>query len=153
MVSLWNHRISILVLALLLSLPSVSVASGAGPATSAFLSPHGSCGSDQITSIPAAPTFRDPIQITVSGVWCNGCAPKYQSHELSGPVITIYGHSAESDPGVACIQALTSWAFAVEVGPLPAGAYSVRAIVHQRVLSSLSLQITGTRNFLPLLLN
>jgi hypothetical protein len=153
MVSLGSNRAAVLVIALTLSLASVGVVSGAGPAASTFFSPHGSCGSDRIILTPAAPNHRDSIQITASGIWCNACTPKYQSHERNGNVITLYGHSVESDPGIACAQVLTSWSFTVEINPLSAGAYTIQAIVDQRLLSYLSLRIDESRTFLPLLFN
>ncbi len=140
-----------LMLTLVLSFASAGAAGSTGPHLPAALPAHGSCGADRVTVEPAAPTYRDPIRVTASGVWCDGCTPKYRSVRRDGNVIEVHGHSVGADPGISCITVLTPWSFTAEIGVLPAGETIVQIIVDGQPLSRTRFRVDGDRSFLPFL--
>jgi hypothetical protein len=86
--------------------------------------PKGCAGTtEHIDIYPSRPTVEDVIQITPSGERTTSCVPVYQAHQVTGNVIEIY--AAVNPFCLPCLQVLTSWEFTVEVGPLPAGTYTV----------------------------
>jgi hypothetical protein len=78
----------------------------------------------QISITPPAPTTDDVIHITASGVWGDSCVPRYQSHQISSNVIKIDAVTPRP-PGTGCLEVITPWRFAIEVGPLAAATYTV----------------------------
>ena len=93
-----------LMLTLVLSFASAGAAGSTGPHLPAALPAHGSCGADRVTVEPAAPTYRDPIRVTASGVWCDGCTPKFRSGRRDGNVIEVHGLSVGADPGICAAK-------------------------------------------------
>jgi hypothetical protein len=73
---------------------------------------------------PVAPTRNDVIRITPSGLWGNACIPVYQTHQIDGDVIRIYA-GLPYPPDINCAYVISSWGFTLEVGPLPAGRYTI----------------------------
>ncbi len=73
---------------------------------------------------PPAPTDNDVVRITPSGLWGSSCVPLYQSHQIDGDVIHIYA-GLPYPPDTACAGVVLPWGFTLEVGPLPAGLYTV----------------------------
>ncbi|MBW7883249.1 MAG: fibronectin type III domain-containing protein [Caldilineaceae bacterium] len=71
---------------------------------------------------PPLPTNSDLITITVSGVYTNSCTPVYASHQLVDHVISIVGQLSGE---LFCLPVETAWSYAVQVGPLPTGTYTV----------------------------
>jgi hypothetical protein len=78
-----------------------------------------------VTIEPRAPTTEDAVQIKVSGVWSDGCFPRYETHSLeeSGRIKLYY--SSTRSKGMTCPMAVTPWKFTVDVGRLPSGEYEV----------------------------
>lgn len=75
---------------------------------------------------PRTPHAGDDLQVIVHGIWYDGCVPSYQAHQLNNSLIPITTTSpALADPAAVCGQTITPWNFAVAVGALSAGAYTV----------------------------
>jgi hypothetical protein len=74
---------------------------------------------------PITPTIQEVIFITFIGTHTNACVPAYQSHEINDRTITVW--STTPTIGVACAQVILPWRFTIEVGPLPAGVYTIHA--------------------------
>ena len=93
-------------------------------------SPNNDSPTDGITIDidPPSPTEHDAIRITSSGMWGNSCIPHYQSHQIHGDVIRIYA-GLPYPPGTICASVVLPWGFTLEVGPLPAGLYTVEVYV------------------------
>lgn len=79
-------------------------------------------GHVQIEVKPTQPTADDVIILRVSGVYTSSCTPEYQSHQVTGNVITIV--SAAPDQSF-CLPAEFPWGFAIELSPLAPGDYTV----------------------------
>ncbi len=122
-----KRSITAMVLFLILLGTALLFASLQQPAVAQEAGVGSSCGSDQININPLIPTTNDIVQITPSGVWCDACVPQYQSHQIAGDVIRI---DAVANPtGDACPLALIGWSFTTDVGPLPAGNYTVQLYI------------------------
>ena len=75
---------------------------------------------------PRKPHSGDNLQLIIHGIWRDACAPSYQSHQLLDHLIPITTTSPTlADPAAVCGQAITPWNFAVAVGSLSVGAYTV----------------------------
>jgi hypothetical protein len=115
--------------------------------------------SSHITIDPSAPTPDDVIRITVGGEWFNVCVPRYQSHQVNDNTIRI-----EAVASFICmaIEGSTSWSFAVEVGPLPIGLYTVELylyllglpgpLIRPILYNSTSFMVATERLYLPVIL-
>jgi hypothetical protein len=77
---------------------------------------------------PVAPTEHNVTRIMPSGLWRSFCIPVYQSHQIVGNVIRINA-GLPYPPGTMCADVVLPWGFPVEVGPLPAGRYTVEVFV------------------------
>lgn len=76
----------------------------------------------QLRIAPPDPSTSDVISITVAGVHPNSCVPHYERHEVTGNLIQIDSAPA-SEP--FCVPAEFPWEYAITVGPLAAGDYTV----------------------------
>ena len=76
----------------------------------------------QIHIHPPAPSTTDVVSITVAGMHPNNCVPRYGSHNVVGNLIAI---TSTPSPEPFCLPAEFPWEYAVEVGPLAAGDYTV----------------------------
>lgn len=79
---------------------------------------------------PPSPTTRDPISITVSGVYTNSCTPIYATHQLSDTLLAIRSQLPEQS---FCLPAEFPWGYTLKVGPLAAGTYTVTHTLQGRV--------------------
>ena len=70
---------------------------------------------------PHQPHPTDALQVIIHGIWYDGCVPAYQAHQLDSHEITI----TTALPELPCGQVLTPWNFAVDVGTLPTGVYTL----------------------------
>ena len=77
---------------------------------------------------PGLPTPDEEIQVTLSGVWSNTCAPQYESHQIISRTITINTLSHENEPGAICGQAHTAWEWGINIGMLSADGYAVQVV-------------------------
>ncbi len=98
-----------------------------------------------LTVTPSAPKVNDPVQVTVSGVWSDGCVPDQLSHVITDRTIAIV--IAMPDPMLVCGQAFTPWSLMVDLGKLPQAEYHVQ--VSGAVTLSTTLSITGHAIYLP----
>ncbi len=73
---------------------------------------------------PAAPTDSNVIQITVEGIWSDGCPPSQTAVSVDAGAVyfDVIRYLPEN---VACTQVLTPYNITKTVGPLPAGTYSI----------------------------
>lgn len=85
------------------------------------------CYDNQIDIEPPTPFSTSVTTISPSGLWCSGCVPKYQQHQIVGDVINIY--AAANPLGLACTAVLTPWTFGIPVGPLAVGSYTVQVFI------------------------
>ena len=84
----------------------------------------------QISLEPPQPTELDVISIIVSGVHTSSCVPQYQSHQRIGYLIAI---QSMPSPEMFCLPAEFPWRYAITVGPLAAGQYTVTHTLGQVV--------------------
>jgi hypothetical protein len=75
----------------------------------------------QIVLSPANPTSNDSITFVLSGVWHNGCVPQSPRVSVSAAAVRI----ETSNPGSACVEALTPWTLSGPIGKLAPGDYSL----------------------------
>jgi hypothetical protein len=78
----------------------------------------------QVSIDPASPTENDNIQLAASGEWPDGCPPSYLSHQVVDNIIRVNA-VLDYPPGTNCPAVITPWSFAVDVGNLAQGVYSV----------------------------
>lgn len=74
--------------------------------------------------LPGAPTADDPIAVTVSGRWRDGCVPAATGWRIEAGTLVLLAEGPP--PEVACTQVVTSFELRVELGRLAPGTYPVR---------------------------
>lgn len=79
---------------------------------------------DYVVIQPPQPTTADEISIIVGGVWADSCVPQYYYHSIPENTIVIYA-VADAPPGYVCAMVITPWEFAVHIGNLPVGSYTI----------------------------
>lgn len=104
------------------------------------LGPDGRC---QISFDPPAPAETDAIEVTVSGVWGDSCVPLYESHQVLGNLVRV-DLVHDYPPATYCIDVLTPWEYAVQVGPFASGNYQTRAYINNSLCSAASF-IVGSQ--------
>lgn len=79
---------------------------------------------------PASPRTIDPITITVTGYFSDGCwSVDRKFVGISGLDIDLEIHAIDvSDQDVSCHLALVDYVFSFSLGKLPAGVYSLRVL-------------------------
>lgn len=77
----------------------------------------------QLAVTPALPVANSAITIRASGDWHDSCIPRYQTHQITGNLITIV--AVVNPPTTVCGQVITPWSFSVPIGILPVGSYQV----------------------------
>lgn len=105
-------------------------------------SPLHGIGQANLLLLPHQPHPADLLQVIVHGIWYDGCVPTYQAHQLESHVITI----TTVLPELVCGQVATPWNFAVDVGRLSPGAYTLT--VGGAVTATMSFTVT-TAGTLP----
>lgn len=78
------------------------------------------CSVDLFQIRPARPVSSDPIEIVMSGGCPDGCIPHEPRVRASGNTITV-----ESETTSGCILVPQPWGERLDLGPLPAGTYTV----------------------------
>ena len=76
-----------------------------------------------ITTSPTTPAPNEPFNVTVHGVWPNGCVPAFQSMNLAGSTIVIT--AMQSDCTQACPQIVSAYSFVTTSTMLPMGLYTI----------------------------
>lgn len=77
----------------------------------------------QLAVMPALPVANSAITIHASGDWHDSCIPRYQTHQITGNLITIV--AVANPPTAVCLQVISPWSFSVPIGLLSAGSYQV----------------------------
>ncbi|MCB0183886.1 MAG: hypothetical protein KDE31_06460 [Caldilineaceae bacterium] len=115
MQQLKKHILWLCLVLFLLSLPAVGTALAAGnilpvePTT--------------LTISPELPKLAEPVQVTVAGVWRDGCVPFYRSHQIVDDAILIV--TATPAPEIICGQAVSPWSFTIKLDDLQLNHYQV----------------------------
>lgn len=105
----------------------VSLASGESQASmvpNQFPSP---ADQSRFTFMPALPEPNDVVTIRFSDMWGSSCIPEYQSHVVTGDLISINAAVVSTNP--ICLTIISPWSLDVTVGPLPSGNYRVEVYV------------------------
>ncbi len=86
---------------------------------------------------PARPTSTDRIRVTVSGTWTSGCVPQFASLDRGDAVVVLkFSVPAFPYPPPPCTTNMPPWRQTVEVGPLPARTWELRAVLGDVVIAS-----------------
>ncbi|HEY0592952.1 MAG TPA: IPT/TIG domain-containing protein, partial [Thermoanaerobaculia bacterium] len=92
--------------------------------------------------VPQPATSTDPVRVTISGIWPDGCVPQFDTLEKKQGEITL--RFAVPATG-GCVAVLTAWSASITLPPLPAGTWDLRAIVRmaqgEKVLATFTLTI------------
>lgn len=83
----------------------------------------------RISYEPVAPVNGDVVTITVSGVWRDGCVPRYRTVQRNGNQIRI---ELFVPAGVVCTAALASWSATARIDVPQPGVYDVIVVVDDR---------------------
>lgn len=86
---------------------------------------------------PTEPTSTERIRVTVSGTWVSGCTPRFDYFDQGDGVGALLFSTATAP----CPAIAPPWSHTVEVGPLPNGAWELRAVVDTTVVASTSFMV------------
>lgn len=108
---------------------------------------------DGAIHLAAGSAGSDDISFLVDGFNYDACVPQYESHDVSGNLITIEAEKPGAD--IVCGQDVTAWSFEVPMGTLDPGDYEVEVYVTSFInteserllyrLSTLTVDSSGTR--------
>jgi hypothetical protein len=84
---------------------------------------------------PPNATANHSVDVTVSGVWSDGCLPPFKSVVVADGTITLH-LDANVPPDTGCLQALTQYGRTFHLGVLSAGNYTVIVIADQGTSST-----------------
>lgn len=100
----------------------------------------------EVLIVPQVPTATEAIQITVKGIWPDGCVPEYEQHVIVDSHIVVMVAPSQ---WTVCGQVVTPWSFEITIDALPAADYQVD--VQGAVTASTTLTVVTERIYLPLI--
>lgn len=93
---------------------------------------------DGLSTAPECISASTVAALTVSGQWPDSCIPNFISSAVSGNEVDLF--TVRDPPPTFCLTVIRPWSLTANVGPLPAGTYTVYAThrvagqtVHPRV--------------------
>jgi hypothetical protein len=87
-------------------------------------------GLEGVSFSPQSPTTQDRVTVGGFGTWDDGCVPRLEGVEVVDRVIRLRGVAEGGEVG--CVQALTPFLVADDVGPLAAGDWQVEVLIADR---------------------
>lgn len=100
-----------------------------------------------LTVTPLLPRANAPVQVTLAGIWSDGCVPSYTSHTKTEHIITLMIETPA--PEIVCGQAASPWSITVALGHLSAATYQLQVIGALNM--STEVTVFGNVNYLPLI--
>lgn len=100
----------------------------------------------EVLIVPQVPTATEAIEITVKGLWPDGCVPEYEQHQIVDSRIVV---TVAPSQWVVCGQVVTPWSFDITIAALPVADYQVE--VQGAVVVSTTLTVVAERIYLPLI--